>query len=67
LEVIVASLVYALQQTRRTASLLSCDQLFRLLLSYLKALNVKAASKVLFIADDREETITGPNDMAELL
>ena len=32
-------------------SLGSCDQLFRLLLSYLKALNVKAASKVLFIAD----------------
>jgi len=33
------------------ASLGSCDQLFRLLLSYLKALNVKEASKVLFIAD----------------
>ena len=32
-------------------SLGSCDQLFRLLLSYLKALNVKEASKVLFIAD----------------
>ena len=32
-------------------SLGSCDQLFRLLLSYLKALNVKDASKVLFIAD----------------
>ena len=32
-------------------SLGSCDHLFRLLLSYLKALNVKEASKVLFIAD----------------
>ena len=32
-------------------SLGSCDQLFRLLLSYLKALHVKDASKVLFIAD----------------
>lgn len=32
-------------------SLGSCDQLFRLMLSYLKALNVQAASKVLFIAD----------------
>ena len=32
-------------------SLGSCDQLFRMLLSYLKALNVKEASKVLFIAD----------------
>ena len=32
-------------------SLGSCDQLFRLLLSYLKTLNVKDASKVLFIAD----------------
>ena len=32
-------------------SLGSCDQLFRLLLSYLKALNVQDASKVLFIAD----------------
>ena len=32
-------------------SLGSCDQLFQLLLSYLKALNVKEASKVLFIAD----------------
>jgi len=32
-------------------SLGSCDQLFRMLLSYLKALNVKDASKVLFIAD----------------
>ena len=32
-------------------SLGACDHLFRLLLSYLKALNVKEASKVLFIAD----------------
>ena len=32
-------------------SLGSCDQLFRLLLTYLKALNVTKASKVLFIAD----------------
>ena len=32
-------------------SLGSCDQLFRVMLSYLKALNVTAASKVLFIAD----------------
>ena len=32
-------------------SLGSCDQLFRLLLSYLKALQVSEASKVLFIAD----------------
>ena len=32
-------------------SLGSCDQLFRLLLSYLKGLNVQDASKVLFIAD----------------
>ncbi len=32
-------------------SLGSCDQLFRQLLSYLKGLNVKDASKVLFIAD----------------
>ena len=32
-------------------SLGSCDQLFLLLLSYLKELNVKDASKVLFIAD----------------
>jgi len=32
-------------------SLGSCDQLFRMLLSYLKPLNVKDASKVLFIAD----------------
>ena len=32
-------------------SLGSCDQLFRLLLAYLKGLNVAAASRVLFVAD----------------